>query len=296
MNNQATENRAENNNVECYDEEYLYLLQQQEKRRQALHEELLTIKDADFVSFFLEAIKEDQNNLMRFSVSMLYEIYNNSPSRLFRSVRRKQDRLDFTEQYWTQKHPFLKTDENLFKCHYRVSVSTFEWIVRKASEATEYSGSQLRNGIPVEIQIALVLWRFANTHFGFRIAEINLGVSAGTFNNITNRFVDFMFRISASVISWPYNDSARAIGIANGFKNLGENQRLDNTIGAMDGKNFVIQKPHVRGNDYVDRKNHASLNMLAVCDYLGRYLFVQIGETGKEQKEEHMCISYLNKT
>lgn len=286
MNNQQyTENYCytENNDSIFDDDEYLDLLEQQQQRRQDLLEELLIADDADFETFFLEMIKEDNNSLMKFSISMLHEIYTNSPPRMFRHVRCRQDRLDFTEPYWIQKHPFLKTDENLFKTHYRVTVSTFNWLVERATEAPEYSGSQLRNGIPVEIQIALVLWRFANTHFGFRIAEVNLGVSAGSYNNVTNRFVDFMFRISASVISWPYNDPVRALEIANGFKNLGDNKRLDNVIGAMDGKNFVIQKPHIRGNDYIDRKNHASLNMLAVCDHLGRYLFVQIGETGKKK-------------
>lgn len=201
MNNQqATENNIENNNGRPDNIEYYNLLQQQQRKRNVLFDQLLAIADADFESFLLQMIKEDRNKLIQFSVTTLHEIYTNSPPRLFRSVRRKQDRLDFTEQYWIQKHPFLKTDENLFKSHYRVNVSTFEWIVRKASEAPEYAGSQLRNGIPVEIQIALVLWRFANTHFGFRIAEVNLGVSAGTYNNITNRFIDFMFRISQSII------------------------------------------------------------------------------------------------
>lgn len=214
---------------------------------------------------------------------MLHEIYENSPHRLFkRAVRGEKDRLDFTEQYWLQKHPLLELNDDRFKRHYGISVRTFDWIVAKAGESEEYLGSQLRQGIPVEIQIALALWRFASTHFGFRIAEVHLGVSAGTYNNVANRFIDFTFRISASIISWPYNDPQRACEIADGFRNLGDEDkvRLDGIIGAMDGKNIIIQKPHEQGNDYIDRKGHASLNMLAVCDHLTRYTFIQVGETG----------------
>ena len=93
-----------------------------------------------------------------------------------------------------------------------------------------------------------------------------------------------MMTISKSVITWPINDPARAAEIANGFQERGDTVRLDEALGAIDGKNFVIQKPSVRGNDYVDRKGRASVNMMAVCDDEGRFMYIKLGISGTGNK------------
>ncbi|KAG1468603.1 hypothetical protein G6F56_003736 [Rhizopus delemar] len=188
---------------------------------------------------------EFQRNKSRYATSVLHEIWNASPQIYFaRERRRRKDRMDFTEQYWLQKHISLEdpTFENPvltfnFRDHYRINRSTFEVIVNK-----------------LEIQIAVVFWRFSNCHYGYRIAEMTLGVSAGSFRNFTERFLDAMMTISKSIIAWPINDPEKAAIIADGFRNKGRNIRLDQAIGAIDGKNIVIQKPIRRGNDYLIEK------------------------------------------
>ncbi|KAG1450585.1 hypothetical protein G6F56_008310 [Rhizopus delemar] len=69
-----------------------------------------------------------------------------------------------------------------------------------------------------------------------------------------------MMTISKNIIVWPINDLEKATTIADGFKNKGRNVRLDQTIGTIDGKNIIIQKPIRRGNDYVDRKGKEVVN------------------------------------
>jgi hypothetical protein len=70
-----------------------------------------------------------------------------------------------------------------------------------------------------------------------------------------------MFRMSSKIIALPIDDPQRAREIANGFKDLDvDGERLQNAVGAINGKNIVIQKPHENGNSYVDRKGHALLN------------------------------------
>ncbi|CAO3665555.1 unnamed protein product [Rhizopus stolonifer] len=215
---------------------------------------------------------EFQRNKSKYATSVLYELWNASPQIYFARKRRKRKgRMDFTEQYWLQKHISLEdpTFENpfptfSFRDHYRINRSTFDAIVNKCMSCSQYAGSILHGETPVEIQIATVFWRFSNSHYGYRIAEMTLGVSARFFHNFTERFLDAMMTISRSIIVWPIDDPEKAANIANGFKNKGRNVRLDQAIGAIDGKIFVIQKSTRRGNDYVDRKGRASVNMMAV--------------------------------
>ncbi|KAG2219141.1 hypothetical protein INT45_000513 [Circinella minor] len=118
-------------------------------------------------------------------------------------------------------------------------------------------GSQLSGGFPLFIQVATVLWRFANSSFGFRVMEMALGIKDGSYNNFTNRFLGAMKHVSEQVITWPVNDREQALEIADGFRGRGtaEEPRLSGVIGAMDGKLVVNHKPASRGNLYVDHKN-----------------------------------------
>lgn len=155
-----------------------------------------------------------------------------------------------------------------FKSHYRISLQVFNLLVDELAQLPEYTGSQTHpNSYPVHVQVAVVLWRFANSHFGFRIMRETLGISDSSYNNFTNRFNNATVRIGKRVITWPKNDLERTRRITQGFHLGGCDQtRLPGGIGAMDGKLVVIQKPSKNGDMYVDRKNHASISLLAVCD------------------------------
>ena len=284
------------------DEEMLILLQiQRNAEEDELYLQQIEEEDIAIIEIYKAELEEEMfNHLLlefsslgiRYTVEFLREIWDASPRIYFeRERRRRVDRMDFTEQYWLQKHPSLQdpTDENpfstfAFRDHYRVHRYTFNKIVDKCIGCPEYTGSILRGRIPVEVQVATVLWRFSNCHYGYRIAETTLGVSAGSYHNFTERFLGAMMTISKSVITWPINNPARAAEIANEFQERGDTVRLDEALGAIDGKNFVIQKPSVRGNDYVDRKGRASVNMMAVCDDEGRFMYIKLGISGTGNK------------
>ncbi|KAG2193042.1 hypothetical protein INT47_009292 [Mucor saturninus] len=180
----------------------------------------------------------------------------------------RTERMHTYETYWTIKHPNLNDDcksSHSYRAHYRVKKSTFEWLVNRLSRCAAYLGSVLRGGYSVEVQVVCVLWRFANTHFGHRIAETHLGVTAGLFNNFTNRFIDAMLEITPEIITWPIEDRERAF----------------NNARAIDGKLVVIQKPAINGNPYVDRKSHASMNFMAIRGDLTRLMYVKTGHSGR---------------
>ncbi|KAG2216072.1 hypothetical protein INT45_001345 [Circinella minor] len=196
---------------------------------------------------------------------IFYEIFHASP--IFMTAERVERR---------QPRAYEST-------HYHITKQAFEALVNELANDEEYVGSQARGGVPIEIQVAAILWRFANSHFGFRLMCVSLNISDGSFSNFTDRFIEAMKRVGEREIIWPKNDIQLARNIAHQFKTKdgSDSRRLGKVIGAMDGKLVVIQKACGRGDQFVDRKNNPSFNLLAVCDSTTRFMYVKCGDSGK---------------
>ncbi|KAG2215747.1 hypothetical protein INT45_005204 [Circinella minor] len=187
---------------------------------------------------------------------IFYEIFHASPIFMTAErVERRQPRAYESSHWWSITHPGL-------------SDLALGPLVNELANDEEYVGSQARGGVPIEIQVAAVLWRFANSHFGFHLMCVLLNISDGSFSNFTDRFIKAMKRV------------ARNIAHQFKAKDGSDSRRLGKVIGAMDGKLVVIQKPSGRGDQFVDRKNNPSFNLLAVCDSTIRFIYVKCGDSG----------------
>lgn len=197
-------------------------------------------------------------------------------------IRRRNIRGEETT-WWRITHPNLRDDPRLnedgsavreytFKEHYRINRNTFEILVNLLCETKEFRGSVYSEiSWPIWKQVAIVLWRFSNTHFGYRMAKDKFGCGHGCYNDFTIRFVSAMCRsIMKKVIVWP-NTLRRTREIARGFARPTQqgSQRLRNVIGAIDGMLMLIEKPSTteQGDRYADRHSNISKNLMAVCDY-----------------------------
>lgn len=188
--------------------------------------------------------------------------------------------MHLTREYWTITHPNLNDDDgpNSYKAHYRINKRTFVALVNIMMNSPHYLGSQTSGGYPIYVQVAIVLWRFANCHFGYRIAKVFLGVTHGSYNNFTNRFINAMVDdCTRHFIQWPktpqeIQDTTEGFEALNGLKGC---------IGAVDGKLVVIHKPSENGNQYIDRKNNASMSVMAICDHRKRFTYLKVGHSGK---------------
>ncbi|OAD75504.1 hypothetical protein PHYBLDRAFT_166744 [Phycomyces blakesleeanus NRRL 1555(-)] len=80
--------------------------------------------------------------------------------------------------------------ESMFKEHYHITLSTFETLVNILSGTEPYRRcDESELAWPVWKQVAVVLWRFSNTHFGYRMAKDKFGCSHGGYNNFTDQFI-----------------------------------------------------------------------------------------------------------
>ncbi|OAD68359.1 hypothetical protein PHYBLDRAFT_173357 [Phycomyces blakesleeanus NRRL 1555(-)] len=126
----------------------------------------------------------------------------------------------------------------MFKEHYRITLSTFETLVNILLGTELYRRCDESELVrPVWKQIAVVLWRFSNTHFGYRMAKNKFGCSHGSYNNFTDQFILAMSSIVIdNSITWP-NMVEQTLEITTGCRSknqetvpLTTEQKLYNTV------------------------------------------------------------------
>lgn len=187
-------------------------------------------------------------------------------------------------QYWQITHPYLTDDDNphtSFRAMYRMNRASFEKLVNDLSQHPEFQFTA-HNATPVYIQISAAIWRLANSHIGYKTMNVGWGVSNGSYINFFRRFLIALEGVYGRLISWP-TDIAKVRRVHQAFENPpGENtsRRLPNVIGAIDGKNVIIETPREQPEMWRDRKNHFAMKLSAVCDGNCRFTSVRVGDSG----------------
>lgn len=199
-------------------------------------------------------------------------------------VERNSDGHSFSNyHYWEVSHPFLTDDDNprtSYRAMYRMDRTTLERLINELSEHPIYISSQV-NALPVHIQISCAIWRLANCHVGYRIAQMTMGVSHGSYTNFTRRFVRALRDMYRHIIAWP-TDEQSALRIRNGFLSASTSAscRLD-PIGAIDGKNVIIHARNTHPEEWRDRHGNFSMKLTAICDDRCRFTYIRVGDSGK---------------
>jgi hypothetical protein len=95
------------------------------------------------------------------------------------------------------------------------------------------------------------------------------------------------------IIRWPTGN--RIQEVVQGFSNVLVRgaRHIPDVIGAIDGTLIKIAAPRDNGPRYIDRKNHHSLNVLAVCDHIGRFTYLYAGEVGSVHDARVLRRSHL---
>ncbi|CAG8838404.1 5356_t:CDS:1, partial [Cetraspora pellucida] len=161
--------------------------------------------------------------------------------------------------------------------HFRITLATFNSLVARLSIHPAFS-SDAPNATPVWKQIAIVLWRLANSS-GIRVLEQTLGISQGSVIYFTDRFLKTLLDLVKERIKWP--QGARLAEVTHGFEygeSGFENRKLPNVIRAMDGTHIPIHRPSKNGIRFINHKNFYSINLLGIVDHQGHFIFIHVGE------------------
>lgn len=193
-------------------------------------------------------------------------------------------RLPKNNGYWEYVHPNLRDGNSTqsFLAHYRMNRGTFEKLV-KALEGHPAFQLRAHNSTPTYIQVAVVLWRYANNHFRFRMFQALLGYSQGSFHNFSERFLEAMLDTFGHIIAWPSTDE-EFNAVQHRFEYPIDEEgprKLKGVIGAVDGKQITIHRPRKDSERFRDRKSNLSINLTAVCDYDLRFRYIRVGDSGR---------------
>nr|CAD2206521.1 unnamed protein product [Meloidogyne enterolobii] len=110
----------------------------------------------------------------------------------------------------------------------------------------------------------------------YRALEYSFRRSRSTISLIVKRVSKAIWSLHEKYVKLPSSNEEWK-NIANGFE---KRWNMPLCIGALDGKLVRVRKPNNSGSLYHDYKHNFSLNMLALCDYRYRILYVDVGEYG----------------
>ncbi|KAM9832236.1 uncharacterized protein ACB057_007849 [Neosynchiropus ocellatus] len=170
----------------------------------------------------------------------------------------------------------LSMDDYSFTRHFRVTKPQFECLARKLREnGLEKQHSHGLPAVPATKKVLIFLWFMANQD-SFRQISGRFGVSQSSAHRVIQQALNIMSTIGTSFVSWPNADEKAASAAA--FHHL---CGIKGVIGAIDGCHIRIQRPPIRGGDYMNHKSRYSVLLQGIVDERGRFIDIFAGPPGK---------------
>ncbi len=177
--------------------------------------------------------------------------------------------LDFIERY--RCPPTFKTTDGLLPSIITKGndVQFMSWFRMRRRTFHKFVTLVSKDGLPdATTKSAIFLTKCATNNSFSRIADFaNCGV--GTAHRAFAEVMQKVNAMTSTYINWPTSASSRVI--SGKFR---KKSHISNVIGAIDGTHIKIDKPSQYPENYVNRKNFYSLNVLAVCDADGVFTYV----------------------
>jgi len=172
----------------------------------------------------------------------------------------------------------MDMDEKTFQRHLRLTRGQFETLNRTLGEMGMDKAPRELGGHPkiaLEIKTVMFLWYMANTN-SFRELSDKFNVAQSTAHVIIMQALQNVCSIASRFIRWPTQCEKQA-----GARVFSRITQLEGVIGAIDGCHIRIQRPHIHGMDYMNRKGYYSLLLQGICDDRGRFLDIFVGPPGR---------------
>jgi len=180
-----------------------------------------------------------------------------------------------SNHWWEQvvKSNFTSTDwlEN-----FRVSNLTFQYICTKLSPFVGKRDTIMRNAIPVEKRVALMLW-FLATGADYRTIGHLFGVAKSTVCVIRKEVCScIVSRLLPQYIKMPQGNSLKAV--IDGFC---KDHGFPQCVGAIDGTHIPIVSTDQCSADYYNRKGWHSIILQGTVDNKGLFIDIYVGWPGR---------------
>jgi len=165
--------------------------------------------------------------------------------------------------------------EDWWKENFRISRSTFDYIVRTVGPDLEKQITRLREPIPVVKRVAVALWRLA-TGDTYRSTGLQFGIARSTAMHIQHEFCHALAKLRApDFIKCPITEDELA------KQPLRKKSPFPQVVGAIDGSHTPLKTVPVNERiDYFNRKQDYSMMLQAVAEASFRFLDVTAGFPG----------------
>ena len=159
-------------------------------------------------------------------------------------------------QHWLEEMLNNRFLNSLWKRHFRVSRQTFDYLCRIVSLDIQRQNTRVRQAIPVQKRVAIVLWRLGSGN-SYRSTGITFGIGKSSAIKICHSFSEAINRRKNDFIFFPNHEDDVQETI-NKFA-----EKVD--LGAIDGTHVEIKAPLLSPADCCNRKQKYSIVTQAVA-------------------------------
>uniref|UniRef100_T1J8I5 DDE Tnp4 domain-containing protein n=1 Tax=Strigamia maritima TaxID=126957 RepID=T1J8I5_STRMM len=166
-----------------------------------------------------------------------------------------------------------------FQEHFRLSRTTFEWLLEKIAPSILHEGVG-RPTIEVDKQLLMTIWLLTNQETYKQIAN-RFAVAEQTVWNRAINICNVLVSSAPQFVSWP---EGNCVGeIIEGFKQIAG---FPDVIGVIGGTHIPIKAPRNWPTGYACGKKFFYILVQAICDHRGIFTDIHIGEVGAVAGQE----------
>ncbi|XP_048346587.1 protein ALP1-like [Sphaerodactylus townsendi] len=163
-------------------------------------------------------------------------------------------------------------DDEEWLGNFRMTRRTFCRITRSVAPLMEHENTNMWPSLPVEMRVGMAIWYLANEKC-FRTVKQQFGTG---YTSVADAVHDFCRAVGEVLFKRVVRFADPIDQVMAGFSRLGFPQ----CVGAIDGCHIRIMNPSDT-SAYMNRKNVASVLLMAVCDSKGRFFSANIGQPGR---------------
>lgn len=164
-----------------------------------------------------------------------------------KTVHRERWMFERNERWFEDTLPHL--GEHFFKQSFRVSPSTFRYIVESCRPLLQREDTVMRTAITVEKRVAVSLYKLCSSAEDRSIAHL-FGIGRSTVNTLYREFCDAILEVLEP--EWVKMPSAE--GMAEHIKECSAFCDFPQAVGALDGCHFPVSPPKESATDYYNYK------------------------------------------
>ncbi|CAH2088918.1 unnamed protein product [Euphydryas editha] len=172
--------------------------------------------------------------------------------------------------------PRLKRDSKIFHTYFRMSLHKFNELVQIMQPYIKREDTLFRKAIGVEEKL-MVTMRYLATGDSFKTIAESFRLGYTTVQEIIHTTCPALWEVLSKMVM-PIPDEEKWKKIE---KEFNEKWNYPNCIGALDGKHVEILSPPKSGSLYFNYKKFFSIVLLALVDANYKFIYVNVGDLGK---------------